>query len=67
MDTTDAYEHGLENTRQDFTATHARIARALDCVLTSTQAINGDQVAAGAMTTRVQTVPHLMKQIGRTV
>ena len=65
MDTTDAYEHDSEDTRQDFTANHVRIARALDCVLT--QAIDGDQVAAGAMTARVQTVPHLLKQFGHAV
>ena len=44
-----------------------RITRALDSVLTSAKAINGDEVAVEDMTVIVPTLRHLPKQDGHRV
>ena len=67
MATTDAYEDGSQETRQDFTANDFRITRALDSLLTSAKAIKGDEVAAEDILARVQTLRHLLKQVGHNV
>ena len=58
MATTDAYEDGSQETRQDFTANDFRITRALDSLLTNAKAIKGDEVAAEDILARVQTLRH---------
>ena len=45
MVTTDPYEDGAQETRQDFTANDFRIARALDSLLISAKSIKGDASA----------------------
>jgi hypothetical protein len=67
MATRDAYEDGLEETRQDFTANDFRVSRALDSLLTSARAIKGDDVAAEDIVARLQTLRHLLKQVGHDV
>ena len=44
-----------------------RITRALNSVLTSAKAINGDEVAAEDITASVPTLRHLLKQVGHRV
>lgn len=67
MDVTDAYEEGSEETRQDFTANDFRITRALDSLLTSARNIRHDPVAAADIVARLQTLRHLLKQVGHDV
>ena len=63
----DPYEDGAQETRQDFTANDFRITRALDSLLTSARLIRGDDVAAADIVARVQTLRHLLKQVGHDV
>ena len=67
MVTTDPYEDGAEETRQDFTANDFRIARALDSLLISAKSIKGDAVSAEDIAARVHTLRHLFKQVGHDV
>jgi len=67
MVTSDPYDEGVEETRQDFTANDFRIARALDSLLISATSIKGDAVSAEDITARVQTLRHLLKQVGHVV
>jgi hypothetical protein len=67
MVTTDPYEEGVQETRQDFTANDFRITRALDSLLISAKSITGDEVAAEDIAARVQTLRHLLKQVGHHV
>ena len=67
MGTTDAYDDGAEETRQDFRANDFRITRALDSLLTSARLIKGDEVAAEDITARVLALRHLLKQVGHGV
>jgi hypothetical protein len=67
MVTTDPYEDGAQETRQDFTTNDFRITRALDSLLMSAQSIAGDKVAAEDIAARVQTLRHLLKQVGHHV
>ena len=66
-DAHDPYVDGSEETRQEFTANDFRITRALDSLLTSARLIRGDDVAAGDIVARVQTLRHLLKQVGHDV
>lgn len=66
-DAHDPYVDGSEETRQEFTANDFRITRALDSLLTSARLIRGDEVAAGDIVARVQTLRHLLKQVGHDV
>ena len=66
-DATDPYIDGSEETRQEFTANDFRITRALDSLLTSARLIRGDEVAAADIVARVQTLRHLLKQVGHDV
>jgi hypothetical protein len=67
MVTTDPYEDGTQETRQDFTANDFRIKRALDSLLISAKSIKGDEVSAEDIAARVQTLRHLLKQVGHDV
>jgi hypothetical protein len=66
-DASDPYIDGSEETRQDFTANDFRINRALDSLLTSARAIKGDNIAAADIIARLQTLRHLLKQVGHDV
>lgn len=67
MVTTDPYEDGAQETRQDFTANDFRITRALDSLLNSAKSIKGDAVSAEDIAARVHTLRHLLKQVGHAV
>ena len=67
MLTTDPYEDGAQETRQDFMANDFRITRALDSLLISAKSIKGDAVSAEDIAARVQTLRHLLKQAGHDV
>jgi hypothetical protein len=67
MVTTDPYEDGIQETRQDFTANDFRIKRALDSLLISAKSIKGDEVSAEDIAARVQTLRHLLTQVGHDV
>ena len=67
MVTTDPYEDGAQETRQDFTANDFRITRALDSLLVSATAIKRDEVAAADIVARLHTLRHLLKQVGHDV
>lgn len=64
---TDPYEDGAQETRQDFTTNDFRIARALDSLLISAKSIKGDAVSAEDIAARVQTLRHLLTQVGHNV
>jgi hypothetical protein len=67
MATTDAYDEGAEETRQEFRANDFRITRALDSLLTSARSIKRDAVAADDIVARVLALRHLLKQVGHDV
>jgi hypothetical protein len=67
MVTTAPYDEGVEKTRQDFTVNDFRITRALDSLLFSAKAINGDKVIAEDIAARVHALRHLLKQVGHNV
>ena len=67
MVTTDPFDEGVEEARQDFTANDFRITRALDSLLISAKSIASDQVIAEDIAARVQALRHLLKQVGHTV
>ena len=67
MVTTDPYEEGVQETRQDFTANDFRITRALDSLLISAKSIAGDEIAGEDIAARVHTLRHLLKQVGHDV
>ena len=67
MVTTDPYEEGAQETRQDFTANDFRITRALDSLVISAKSIKGDAVSAGDIVARLHTLRHLLKQVGHDV
>ena len=67
MATTDPYEEGVQETRQDFTANDFRITRALDSLLISAKSITGDEIAGKDIAARVHTLRHLLKQVGHEV
>jgi len=67
MVTTDPYEDGAQETRQDFTVNDFRITLALDSLLISAKSIQGDAVSAGDIAARVHTLRHLLKQVGHDV
>jgi hypothetical protein len=66
-DASDPYTDGSEETRQEFTANDFRITRALDSLMTSARLIRDDDVAAADIVARVQTLRHLLKQVGHDV
>ena len=67
MVTTDPYEDGAQETRQDFMTNDFRITRALDSLLISATSITGDKVVAEDIAARVQTLRHLLKEVGHHV
>ena len=67
MVTTDPYEDGAQEARQDFKANDFRITRALDSLLVSAKSIKGDAVSAEDVAARVHTLRHLLKQVGHDV
>ena len=67
MVTTDPYDEGVQETREDFTANDFRIRRALDSLLITAQSIHADEVAAEDIAARVRTLRHLLKQVGHEV
>ena len=67
MVTTDPYEDGAQETRRDFTTNDFRIMRALDSLLISATSITGDKVVAEDIAARVQTLRHLLKEVGHHV
>ena len=67
MVTTDPYEEGVQETRQDFTANDFRITRALDSLLISAKSITSDEIAAEDIAARLHTLRHLLKQVGHDV
>jgi hypothetical protein len=67
MVTTDPYDDGAQETRQDFTMNDFRITRALDSLLISAKSITGDDVAGEDIAARVRTLRHLLKQVGHNV
>jgi hypothetical protein len=67
MVTTDSYEEGVQETREDFTANDFRITRALDSLLMSAKSITVDEIAAEDIAARVHTLRHLLKQVGHDV
>jgi hypothetical protein len=64
---TDPYDDGAQETRQDFTTNDFRIMRALDSLLISARSISGDKVVAEDIAARVQTLRHLLKEVGHHV
>ena len=64
MITTDPYEEGVQETRQDVTANEFRITRALDSLRIRATAITGDEIAGEDTAARVHTLRHLLKQVG---
>ena len=67
MVTTDPYDEGVEETRQDFTVNDFRITRALDSLLISAKSIKGDAVSAEDSAARVHILRHLVKHVGHDV
>ena len=67
MVTTDSYEEGVQETREDFTVNDFRITRALDSLLMSAKSITVDEIAAEDIAARVHTLRHLLKQVGHGV
>jgi hypothetical protein len=67
MVTTDPFDEGVEEARQDFTVNDFRITRARDSLLISAKSIAGDQVIAEDIAARVQALRHLLKQVGHAV
>ena len=70
MATIDAHDNdidGAEETRQEFTANDFRIARALDSLMISATSIKHDAVVAQDIVARLQTLRHLLKQVGHNV
>jgi hypothetical protein len=67
MVTTDSYEEGVQETREDFTVNDFRITRALDSLLMSAKSITVDEIAAEDIAARVHTLRHLLKQVGHDV
>jgi len=67
IDGPDNYIDGAEETRQEFTANDFRITRALDSLLISATSIKRDEVAAQDIIARLQTLKHLLKQVGHNV
>lgn len=67
MVTTDSYDEGVQETRQDFTANDFRITRALDSLLMSAKSITVDGIAAEDIAARLHTLRHLLKQVGHDV
>lgn len=67
MTAPDAYEDGSADTRQEFTANDFRIMRALDSLLASARAIRHDDIAAADIVARLETLRHLLKQVGHDV
>jgi len=66
-DLSDPYLDGSEETRQEFTANDFRITRALDSLLISAKSIKHDEVVAADITARLQTLRHLLRQVGHNV
>jgi len=56
MVTTDPYEDGAQETRQDFKANDFRIGRAFESLLISAKSIKGDAVSAEDIAARVHTL-----------
>jgi len=67
IDAPDNYIDGAEETRQEFTANDFRITRALDSLLISATSIKRDEMAAQDIVARLQTLRHLLKQVGHNV
>jgi hypothetical protein len=67
MVTTDSYEEGVQETREDFTANDFRITRALDSLLMSAKSITVDEIGAEDIAARLHTLRHLLKQVGHDV
>ena len=67
IDGPDNYIDGAEETRQEFTANDFRITRALESLLISATSIKRDEVAAQDIIARLQTLRHLLKQVGHNV
>jgi hypothetical protein len=67
MATADGFDEGVEETRADFTANDFRITRALDSLLATAHAMKDDDVSAQDIAARVQTLRHLLKQVGHNV
>jgi hypothetical protein len=67
MVTTDPYDEGVQETREDFIANDFRITRALDSLLMSAKSITVDEIAAADIAARVHTLRHLLKQVGHDV
>jgi hypothetical protein len=67
MVTTDSYDEGVQETREDFTANDFRITRALDSLLMSAKSITVDEIAAEDIAARVHTLRHLLRQVGHDV
>ena len=67
MVTTDPYEEGAQEARQDFTENDFRITRALESLLISAKSIKDDPVSAEDIAARVQALRHLLKQVGHKV
>ena len=63
----DPYLDGSEETRQEFTANDFRITRALDSLLITAKSIKHDEIAAADIAARIQTLRHLLKQVGHNV
>ena len=66
MVTTD-HDDGAEETRQDFTTNDFQITRALDSLLLSATSITGNTVASEDIAARLQTLRHLLKEVGHHV
>jgi hypothetical protein len=60
----DTYDEGAEDTRQEFTANDFRIRRLLDSMVATARGIRSDNLAAGDMTSRINALRHLLKQVG---
>jgi hypothetical protein len=67
MVATDPFDDGAQESRRDFTANDFRITRVLDSLLLSALSIKSDPVSAADIPAHVQTLRHLLKQVGHDV
>jgi hypothetical protein len=63
----DAYQQGTTDTRTEFTANDFRIKRALESIVRSATEIKGDVVLAEDILARIQSLQHMLKQVGHTI
>ena len=63
----DHYNEGTDDARADFIANDFRIKRTIDSLLSSAHAIKGDHIAGEDILARVETLRHLLREVGHDV